>query len=74
MPRIQFSDVVPPEKRSIRNVAIPSNSHRSKITKTPEINQTENLPLKKTRIKVDEETFDVPTQNNYYYENKIPQT
>lgn len=30
MPRVQFSDVVPPEKRSIRNIPIPNSARRTK--------------------------------------------
>ena len=40
MPRIQFNDVTPPGKRSIRNVPIPNNGKR----KVPIIIRPENPP------------------------------
>lgn len=63
MPRIQFSDVVPPEKRSIRNITIPSNSRRKpKITN----NKIEEKPLTDEPLV---ETYAPEKEaQNYYYE------
>ena len=63
MPRIQFSDVVPPEKKSIRDIPIPNSGNR----KQPVVIKPEITPSPKTDPKI--ETV-VPKKNDtyeYYY-------
>lgn len=63
MPRIQFSDVVPPEKRSIRNISIPSNSRRK--LKSSSAKPTEEVYEEPIIIK---ETTLAKEPQKYYYE------
>lgn len=44
MPRVQFSDVVPPEKRSIRNIPIPNSNRRNKAP-SPNAPAENSVPL-----------------------------
>lgn len=55
MPRIQFSDVTPPEKRSIRNIPIPSGGKR----KPPVVIKPENVPAPEPEV-YKEETAAAP--------------
>lgn len=64
MPRIQFSDVVPPERRSIRDVPIP-NSGKRKVPIV--INPEKDLPPKISDII---EKKDSNTYEYYYPKNK----
>lgn len=64
MPRIHFDDVVPPEKRSIRNVPIPSGGKR----KTPVVIRP-NEPV------INKKTEDIvkPTNPPQNFQSKIPE-
>ncbi len=84
MPRIQFSDVVPPDKRSIRNVPIPNVSRRTRST----VESSKIAPLKKEILKdldavsikytKDDSSFNTPpppqtpVPNKYYYDVNHP--
>lgn len=82
MPKVQFSDVVPPEKRSIRNIPIPSSGRR----KAPIIIKPEPISQKQPDYTVaagkisdfqrPEETHDMRENKayEYYYpkESQVP--
>ena len=65
MPRIQFSDVTPPERRSIRDVPIPSGGKRKvpiSIKPTP---KTEPVDFNSKIAEITEKKNDGPYE--YYY-------
>ncbi len=87
MPRVQFSDVVPPEKRSIRNVPIPSAGRRAKTaTPQPKVVREEIREVKKA---AEVEAIPIPIntvssipkkaeapykrpEQPYYHEDRLP--
>lgn len=45
MPKVQFSDVVPPEKRSIRNVPIPNSGKRKQASPVKDVAEKESFEI-----------------------------
>ncbi len=88
MPRVQFSDVVPPEKRSIRNIPIStSRKNRPPLLRVPENRQngqnininkaTENAPLENLSEIGGGETIEktdafAPKDDYFFYDKKPP--
>lgn len=53
MPRIQFSDVTPPEKRSIRNVPVPSRRKPPVVVRSQDIEPPKAEPMEKNEVKIE---------------------
>ncbi len=82
MPRVQFSDVVPPEKRSIRNIPIPTSARRAKTAPSPIKTNVESPSFNEPIIVTDTPTPKYPESNSvnitkkrtehYYHEDGFP--
>lgn len=72
MPRIQFSDVTPPERRSIRDVPIPSGGKRKvPIFIKPENSQNSPVPSFNSKMSETTEKKKDGPYEYYYPKNKI---
>ena len=74
MPKVQFSDVTPPERRSIRNIPIPNSGRRARLsaetqeTKGSYGGNSPGSPVNKIPI----QTFSRPSEQSYYHEDRHP--
>ena len=73
MPRIQFSDVVPPERRSIRDIPIPSGGKRKTPTPSPNpIFSGSSVPINKKIAEITEKKTSGAYEYYYPKEKETP--